>query len=81
MDLRELVVLKQFLQTLPRYMAVQVREEKSKSLKEASELADNYELAQKAEGSGAGQPLDPLKSPATPPGYSGQAHGKSPVVV
>ena len=66
-DLRELVLLEQFLQALPRDMTVRVQEEKPKSLKEASELADNYELARKAEGGGAGQPLDPPKSPATPP--------------
>ena len=64
-DLRELVLLEQFLQALPRDMAVRVREEKPKSLKEASELADNYELAWKAEGGGARQPLDPPMSPAT----------------
>ena len=35
-------------------MAVRVREEKSKTMKEASEIADSYELARRAEGGGAG---------------------------
>ena len=76
--------MEQLLQAIPRDMAVRIREEKPKSLNEASELADNYELAWEAEGGGAGQPLDPLKSPAMPPsrpGSSGQAYGKSPVGV
>ena len=49
-DLTQLVLLEQFLQALPR-----VREEKPKTISEASEMADNYELARKAERGGAVQ--------------------------
>ena len=78
-DLRQLVLLDLFLQALPRDMAVRVREEKPKSMKEASEMADNYELARKAEGGGAGHSPDPPKP--TPPapsksGSLGQANSK-----
>jgi hypothetical protein len=54
-ELRELVLLEQFLQALPKDMAVRVREEKPKTIKEASEMADSYELARKADGGGAAQ--------------------------
>ena len=48
-DLQQFVLLEQFLQALPREMAIRVQEEKPKSVKEAAEMANNYELAQKAE--------------------------------
>ena len=51
--MRHLVLLEQFLQALPSDMAVWIQEEKPKSMKEASKMADNYELTHKAE---AGQP-------------------------
>ena len=54
-DLRQLVLLEQFLQALPRDIAIRVREEKPKTISEASEMADNYELAHKAERGGAVQ--------------------------
>ena len=65
-------------------MAVRVREEKPKSMTEASEMADNYELACKAEGGGAGHSPDPPK--LTPPapsrsGSLGQANSKPAVGV
>ena len=71
MDLRQLVLLEQFLQALPRDMAVRVREERPKSMKEATEMADNYELARKAEGGGAGQSLNPPKPTVPAPSKSG----------
>ena len=51
-ELRELVLLEQFLQVLPKDMAVRVREG---TIKEASKMAYNYELARKADGGGAVQ--------------------------
>ena len=41
-------------------MAIRVREEKPKSVKEALKMADNHELAWKAEGGGV-QQLEPPK--------------------
>ena len=52
-ELRELVLLEQFLQALPKDMAVRVREEKPKNIKEVAELADTFELARKAEDGGS----------------------------
>ena len=43
------------MQALPKDMAVRVREGKPKTIKEASEMADNYELARTAAGGGAVQ--------------------------
>ena len=83
-DLRQLVLLKQFLQALPGDMVVWVQEEKPKSIKETSEMADNYELAHKVEGGRAGHSLDPpkLTPPASSrPGSSGQANSKPAVGV
>ena len=55
MELRELVLLEQFLQALLKDMAIRVREGKPKTTKEASEMVDNYELARKADRGGAVQ--------------------------
>ena len=54
-ELRELVLLEQFLQALLKDMAVRVREGKPKTIKEASKMADNYELACTAARGGAVQ--------------------------
>ena len=65
-------------------MAVRVGEEKPKSMKVASNMADNYELARKAEGSGARHSLDPSKSTPSAPsrtGSLGQANSKPAVGV
>ena len=66
------MLLEQFFRALPRDMAIRVREEKPKSVREASELADNYELARKA-GPGGGVARTPLEevNPAVPSDKSG----------
>ena len=43
------------MQALPKDMAVRVREGKPKTIKKASEMADNYELDRMAGGAGAVQ--------------------------
>ena len=50
-------------------MAIRVREEKPKSVKEAAEMADNYELTRKAEGGGV-QQLKPPKPVVPAPSKS-----------
>jgi len=47
-DLREMVLLEQFLTALPRELALKVREGKPDSIKQAAVLADNYESARKS---------------------------------
>ncbi len=67
------MLLEQFLQTLPRDMAVHVRERRPKTAKKAAEAADSYELARKADGKGP-----PLQQPS-PHVPTGSSSGKEPV--
>ena len=78
-DLRQLVLLEQFLQALPREMAIRVREEKPKSVKEAAEMADNYKLAWKAESGGVQQLESPKPVVPAPSKFLGHPNSK-PVV-
>ena len=50
MDLQELILLEQFLKTLPRDLAVWLKEQKPACATKAAEMADDYEVARRSEG-------------------------------
>ena len=67
MDLQELVLLEQFLKTLPRDLAVWLREQKPMCATKAAEMADDYEVARKSECavSGSAPSQRPTSAPKT----------------
>ena len=75
MDLQELVLLEQFLKTLPRDLAVWLKEQKPTCATKAAEMADDYEVARKSESR-------PSQLQSAPTSYSqfqtGGASGSAP---
>lgn len=69
MELGNLMLLEQFLQTLPKEMTVRVREGKPETMQEVAEAADSYELAPIAGAGGSGPPRQ-HQVPDTTPGRS-----------
>ena len=49
MDLQELVLLEQFLKTLPRELAIWLKEQNPTSAVKAAEMADDYDVARRGE--------------------------------
>ena len=67
MDLQELILLEQFVKTLPRDLAVWLREQKPTCATKAAEMADDYEVARKSEDgvSGSAPSQNPASAPQT----------------
>ena len=67
MDLQELILLEQFLKTLPRDLVVWLGEQKPTCATKAAEMADDYEVARKSEGgiSGSAPSQKPTSAPKT----------------
>ena len=61
-ELKQNILLEQFLQSLPTDLAVKLKERKPATAKEAASWADDYDLAHRGDGQREGQ----IKQPAMP---------------